>query len=168
MCGHILYNYSQPKHISGLFQRVRQMSQILERITGGCLMNTRNKAFLASVVGLALGWNSASYAGCSPPQVSGVWEVAFSDGNSCRLKIQSNGSINAGASICYDPDRGAAEPDSGKLKVKANCFAEGELVLGGVTIELPVQFSNDRTTAAGRYRVSADGSKGSVVMIRVP
>jgi hypothetical protein len=131
-------------------------------------MNIKNKFLLASLAGLALGWNSASYAGCTPSQVSGIWEVAFSDGNSCRLKLKSNGSINAGASVCYDPDRGAAAPDSGNLKVKANCFAEGEIVLEGVAIELPVQFSNDRTTAAGRYRVSTDGSKGSIVMIRVP
>ena len=94
--------------------------------------------------------------------------MAFSDGNSCRIKLRTNGNIDVNASVCYDPDRGVATPDSGQLKVKGNCFAEGELVLGGVAIELPVQFSNDRTTAAGRYRVSADGSKGSVMLIRVP
>ena len=131
-------------------------------------MSTKSKVLLASVVGLTLGWSSASYAGCSPPQVSGTWEVAFSDGNSCRLKLLNTGVIKAASSVCYDPDRGAAEPDSGKIKVKANCFAEGEIVLGGVAVELPVQFSHDRSMAAGRYRVSADGSKGSVVMIRVP
>ena len=94
--------------------------------------------------------------------------MAFSDGNACRLKLRNNGTIAPDASVCYDPDRGASAPDSGQLKVKGNCFAEGELVVEGMTIELPVQFSNDRTTAAGRYRVSADGSKGSVVLIRVP
>ena len=144
------------------------MSQIVERITEGYLMKTTNKVLLASIVGLTLGWSSASYAGCAPPQVSGVWEVAFSDGNACRLKLLNNGSINASASICFDPDRGATEPDSGKIKVKADCFAEGEIVVEGVAVELPVQFSHDRSMAAGRYRVSADGSKGSVVMIRVP
>ena len=41
-------------------------------------------------------------------------------------------------------------------------------MLQGVSVELPVQFSNDRTTAAGRYRISVDGPKGSVVLIRVP
>ena len=121
-----------------------------------------------SALGLALGFSSGSYAGCTPPQVSGIWEVAFSDGNSCRLKLNNNGTINAGGSVCFDPDRGAGAPDSGQLKVKGNCFAEGELVLQGVSVELPVQFSNDRTTAAGRYRISVDGSKGSVVLIRVP
>ena len=131
-------------------------------------MKTKNKILLASVVGLTLGWNSASFAGCSPAQVSGIWEMAFSDGNSCRLKLQSNGSVNTRKSVCFDPDRGAAEPDSGNLTVKPNCFSEGEIVVGGFTIELPVQFSTDRTTAAGRYRVSADGSKGMVVLVRVP
>lgn len=131
-------------------------------------MNIKRNVILASIVGLTLGWNSASFAACLPPQVSGVWEMAFSDGNSCRIKLLNNGNMNVGASVCYDPDRGAAAPDSGQLKIKGNCFAEGEIVIGGVAIELPVQFSNDRTTAAGRYRVSADGSKGSIVLIRVP
>ncbi len=94
--------------------------------------------------------------------------MAFSDGTSCRLRLLNSGIINTNTSVCYDPDRGVAVPDSGQLKVSGNCFAEGELVVGGVAIELPIQFSNDRTTAAGRYRVSADGSKGSVVLIRVP
>jgi len=121
-----------------------------------------------SVLGLTLGVSSVSYAGCTPQQVSGIWEVAFSDGNSCRLKLKSNGAIAAGESVCFDPDRGAGAPDSGQLKVKGTCFAEGELVLQGISVELPVQFSNDRTTAAGRYRVSVDGTKGSVVLIRMP
>ncbi len=131
-------------------------------------MKIKRNIILASLVGITLGWNSASFAGCSPPQVSGVWEMAFSDGNSCRIKLKSNGAINAEASVCYDPDRGAAAPDSGNLKIKANCFTEGEIVIEGVAVELPVQFSNDRTTAAGRYRYSSDGTKGMVVMIRVP
>lgn len=131
-------------------------------------MNTSKKLLLASITGLAMGFAAPGYAGCTAPQVSGVWETAFSDGNSCRLKINNNGTINAAGSVCFDPDRGSAKPDSGQMKVKANCFAEGELVLGGIAIELPVQFSHDRSTAAGRFRVSADGSKGSVVLVRVP
>jgi len=131
-------------------------------------MKMNRKVLLASVIGITLGWNSSSFAVCSPPQVSGVWEMAFSDGTSCRLRLLNSGIINTNTSVCYDPDRGVAVPDSGQLKVSGNCFAEGELVVGGVAIELPIQFSNDRTTAAGRYRVSADGSKGSVVLIRVP
>ena len=130
-------------------------------------MNT-NKAILLSMFGLTMGLSSAAYAGCTPPQLTGIWEVAFSDGNSCRLKLNSNGSINVDKSVCYDPDRGTSVPDSGTLKTQANCFAEGELVIGGFAIELPVQFAQNRGMAAGRYRVSADGTKGSVMMVRVP
>jgi hypothetical protein len=100
--------------------------------------------------------------------MTGFWEAAFSDGNSCRFKLTSKGTIDVEKSVCYDPDRGTTDFDSGIVKVTGNCFAEGELVIGGVTVELPVQFSSDRGTAAGRFRVPADASKGSVVMIRVP
>ncbi len=131
-------------------------------------MTLTSKNLIASAVLLGLTWSTTSEAACSPAQVSGVWEVAFSDGNSCRLRLLGNGTIKTSDSVCYDPDRGVATPDSGTLKIGGNCFAEGEIVLGGVAIELPVQFSNDRTTAAGRYRVSANGAKGMVVMIRVP
>jgi hypothetical protein len=130
-------------------------------------VNIPGKAIAIASVGLAMGFSSASFAACTAAQVSGTWEVAFSDGNSCRLKLNNNGSINAGKSVCYDPTRGTAVPDSGNLKVQGNCFAEGEIVLGGARVELPVQFSNDRTTAAGRY-LAPDMSKGSVVLIRVP
>ncbi|MFV8819664.1 hypothetical protein [Haliea sp. E17] len=126
------------------------------------------RATLASLFGLALGLSPSGYAACTAPQMTGFWELAFSDGNSCRLKLNSNGTINAGVSTCYDPDRGSTTPDSGQIKTAANCFAEGELVVEGFSIELPVQFSQDRGTAAGRYRVSANGVKGSVVMVRVP
>jgi hypothetical protein len=131
-------------------------------------MKTKNKVILTILIGITFGWSSVSNAVCSPAQVTGIWEAAFSDGNSCRLKLWPNGAIDAPASVCYDPNRGTSGVDSGKLKIAGNCFAEGEIVIGGVTVELPVQFSNDRTTAAGRFRVSVDGSKGSVVMIRVP
>jgi hypothetical protein len=136
--------------------------------SGGFNMNKKIKTVLLLIVGITLGWSSASYAGCTPAQMTGIWEVAFSDGNSCRLKLVLGGDIDLGKSICYDPDRGTSGLDSGTVKVDANCFAEGVVVIGGVTVELPVQFSSDRGIAAGRFRVPADGSKGSVVMIRVP
>lgn len=124
-----------------------------------------------TVIGLMLvasmGWSASASAGCNAQQVSGTWEVAFSDGNSCRLKIKPNGAVDTNVSVCYDPDRGTTDLDSGNLKPKGDCFAEGKVIISGVTIELPVQFSHDRSMAAGRFRVSADGSKGSVVMVRV-
>ena len=131
-------------------------------------MSFSGKVFLVSVIGLGFGWSAAGYAGCSSAQVSGAWETAFSDGNSCVLKLKNNGTLDLDNSICYDPDRGTASLDSGQLKVMGNCFAEGEIVVEGVSIELPVQFSQDRSIAAGRFRIAADGSKGSVVMVRVP
>ncbi len=126
------------------------------------------KATLATLLGLAMGISSASYAACTSPQLTGTWEAAFSDGNSCRLKIKSNGQLDAANSVCYDPDRGTTVPDSGVFKPKANCFIEGELVIGGFSVEVPVQVSQGRGVAAGRYRVDADGTKGSVFMVRVP
>jgi hypothetical protein len=115
-----------------------------------------------------IGWSSISSAGCLAAQTAGVWEAAFSDGNSCRLKLKNNGSVDTQKSVCFDPDRGTTDIDSGEIKVAANCFSEGNIVLSGTAIELPVQFSHDRSMAAGRFRVPANGSKGSVVMIRVP
>jgi len=131
-------------------------------------MTLKNTRMLAACAGLLLGWSSVSHAGCTPAQMTGIWEAAFSDGNSCRLRLVLGGEVDIEKSICYDPDRGTASIDSGTIKVNGQCFAEGEIVIGGVTVELPVQFSHDRSTAAGRFRVPADGSKGSVVMVRVP
>ena len=127
-----------------------------------------NKTSLAAVLGLALGFSPVGHAACSSPQTSGIWEVAFSNGSSCRLKVNINGTINVDKSVCYDPDRGVTTPESGLFKPNASCFAEGELVVEGVTVEVPVQYSQERSMAAGRYRISADGSKGSVMMVRVP
>ena len=131
-------------------------------------MKMKNTFMLTSCALLTLGWSAISHAGCTPAQVTGIWEVAFSNGNSCRLKLIPRGDIDPENSVCYDPDRGTGTVDSGNLKVNGQCFAEGELVIAGVSVEVPVQFSHDRSMAAGRYRISADGSKGSVVMVRVP
>lgn len=131
-------------------------------------MKISMKVSLVSILVTVFGWCSAVHAGCSAPQTMGVWEAAFSDGNSCRLKLKSNGTVDVNASVCYDPNRGTTDLDSGQIKVTSNCFSEGNIVIDGVTIELPVQFSHDRSIAAGRFRVAADGSKGSVVMVRVP
>jgi len=131
-------------------------------------LNKMKNVWITPMLGIALLWSSAGYAGCTPSQVTGVWEAAFSNGNSCRFKLKPNGTIDTADAVCYDPDRGTAGFDSGTVKVKGDCFAEGEVVIGGVTVELPVQFSSSRGTAAGRFRIPDDGSKGSVVMVRVP
>jgi len=51
-------------------------------------MDTKTATFV-SMIGLTLGLSNAASAGCAPPQLAGTWEAAFSDGNSCRLKLQS-------------------------------------------------------------------------------
>lgn len=131
-------------------------------------MSIQRKISLTLILGASLGWHSVSQAGCTPAQLTGIWEAAFSDGNSCRLQLVLGGNLDVEKSICYDPNRGTASVDSGTIRVNGKCFAEGEVVIGGVTVELPVQFSQDRGMAAGRFRIPADGSKGSVVMVRVP
>lgn len=131
-------------------------------------MKIDKKIMFSLVTSITLGWSSVSYAGCTAAQMSGIWEAAFSDGTSCRLKLVLGGDIDLEKSICYDPDRGTAGLDSGTMKVDRSCFAEGAIVVGGVSIELPVQFSSDRGTAAGRFRIPSTGAKGSIVMIRIP
>ena len=130
------------------------------------MKNQAIKAFIAAVAILA--FSSSAYAGCTKAQVSGVWEVAFSDGNSCRLRLNRSGNVVTSASVCFDPSAGAAAPDSGTLSVKGSCFAEGNIVVQGVTIELYIQIATDRSIGAGRYLIPVTTDKGSVVMVRVP
>ena len=129
-------------------------------------MSTKN-IVTGLMLAVSIGCSTSVYAGCNAQQVSGTWEAAFSDGNSCRLKVKPNGTVDINVSVCYDPDRGVTDIDSGTIKPKGDCSAEGEIIISGTTIELPVQFSHDRSLAAGRFRFTADGSKGSVVMVRV-
>ena len=130
-------------------------------------MKIRVINFLIASIAI-LAFSTSAYAGCTKPQVSGIWEAVFSDGNSCRLKLNSKGVIVTNASVCFNPGLGAAAPDSGSLPVKGSCLAEGNIVIQGVTTELAIQFATDRNTAAGRYLDPVTGEKGSVVMIRVP
>lgn len=130
-------------------------------------MKSRLTNFLITSIAM-LAWSASAYAGCTKSQVSGVWEAVFSDGNSCRIKLNGTGKIAAGQSVCFDPNAGAVAPDSGKLPVDSDCLAEGNIVVQGVKIELAIQFSSDRGTGAGRYLITATADKGSLVMIRVP
>ena len=130
-------------------------------------MKIRVINFLIASIAI-LAFSTSAYAGCTTNQVSGVWETAFSDGNSCRFKINAKGNIVASASICFDPSAGAIAPESGTLVVGKNCLAEGSFVVMGVTTELAIQISTDRSIGAGRYLLPASGDKGSVVMVRVP
>ena len=130
-------------------------------------MNKRVINFLIASIAI-LAFSTSAYAGCTKAQVSGLWEVAFSDGNSCRLKLNNVGKIITGSSVCFDPTLGAAPPDSGTLPVKGNCLADGQVVIQGVIITLAIQFATDRNTGGGRYFIEATSAKGSVIMIRVP
>ena len=88
-------------------------------------MSKVNKVILASHLAIILGWTSTGHAGCTPSQVSGIWETAFSDGNSCRLKIRNNGVVDIATdkSICYDPDRGTSGLDSGRTEAGSSAGA---------------------------------------------
>ena len=130
-------------------------------------MKIRVINFLIASIAI-LAFSTSAYAGSTKPQVSGIWEVVFSDGNSCRLKLNIKGKVVTSASVCFNPDLGAAPPDSGSLPVAKDCLAEGNIVIQGVTTELAIQISTDRSIGAGRYLQPASGDKGSVVMVRVP
>ena len=116
----------------------------------------------------SLGMSSTTHAGCVKNQITGIWETFFSDGNSCKLKINGRGEVIASASLCYDPDRGVTQPDSGSLVIEENCAALGILVIEGVTVELGAQFAVDRSTAGGVYVIPDFGAKGSFSMVRLP
>ena len=49
-------------------------------------------------------------AGCTNTQFAGAWDVAFSDGNSCRLVVDQEGDVliepDSSQSTCFDPFRG--------------------------------------------------------------
>ena len=130
-------------------------------------MKTRYTSALVTATAILMA-SSAAYAGCTGAQISGVWEAAFSDGNSCRFKINANGNIAAAKSVCFDPSAGSIAPDSGSLVVSGNCLAEGSFTVLGATIELAIQFATDRNTGGGRYLYQVGGEKGNVIMIRVP
>jgi hypothetical protein len=130
------------------------------------MINRLINAFITAIAILA--FSSSAFAGCTKAQVSGTWEAVFSNGNSCKLRLNTRGGIVTGSSVCFDPDLGATAPDSGSLPVRKDCLAEGEIVVQGVVIELAIQFSADHGTGAGRYREPVSLAKGSLVMIRVP
>ena len=130
------------------------------------MKNRINKLLITLVAVLA--WGSNAYAGCNTEKFAGTWDVAFSDGNSCRLLLDSQGEVVANESACFDPFRGTTTPDSGNYAVANDCSISASIVVEGVTVELAGQFSNGRNIGAGRYLVSAFFVKGGYTMIRVP
>lgn len=130
-------------------------------------MKNRMNKLLVTVIAV-LAWGSNAYAGCNNEKFAGTWDVAFSDGNSCRLLLDSQGDVIADESICFDPFRGTTTPDAGSYAVANDCSISASIVVEGVTVELAGQFSNGRNIGAGRYLVSAFFVKGGYTMIRVP
>ena len=129
-------------------------------------MKNQITRFLATLVAV-LAWSSSVYAECTNAVFDGTWEVAFSDGNSCRLVFDSEGGVVANESICFDPFRGAAAPDSGTYAVASDCSATVALVVEGNTIDMAAHLASDLDIGAGTHVVSALGEKGSFTMIRV-
>jgi len=86
-------------------------------------MTSTKTTWLVAILCLGMGWSTTGFARCTGAQISGIWEVAFSDGNSCRLRVVLGGTVDTEQSICYDPDRGTSALDSGNLKVDAHCFS---------------------------------------------
>lgn len=130
-------------------------------------MKNRISKLMITVVAV-LAWGSNAYAGCNNEKFAGTWDVAFSDGNSCRLLLDSQGEVIADESVCFDPFRGATSPDSGNYDVANDCSINAILVIEGATVELAGQFSNGRNIGAGRFLVPAFFVKGGYTMIRVP
>ena len=128
-----------------------------------------NKGLKTALVTLAavLAWSSSAYAGCNNPQFGGIWDLQFSDGNSCRLLVDRDGGVIAEESVCYDPFVGATAPDSGVLTVGEDCSIAGNIVVQGLTVELEAQIGTTRGIAAGRFIVPAYWIKGAITMIRV-
>jgi len=125
-----------------------------------------NKVLITLVAVLACGSNA--YAGCANPKFFGAWDVQFSNGNSCVLLLGPGGKVVANKSICYDPFRGGAAPDSGSYAVAKDCTFSTSLVIEGVAVELEGQFGIDRNMGAGRFVVPDFQEKGGITMLRMP
>jgi len=144
------------------------------RDQGETHMRSRTSKLLATVVAiLVLGSNA--YAGCTNAQFAGTWDVVFSDGNSCTLVVNDGGDVliagDRSQSVCFDPFRGATEPDSGTVAVGSDCLANIDLGVEGVTVEMIGRIANPRNIGAGGFVVVVPGvpnpvAKGAFTMIR--
>lgn len=122
---------------------------------------------LLATVAAALAWSSSAYAGCNNAEVVGIWDVTFSDGNSCDLVLELNGNVIAEESICYDPFRGATAPDSGSFDVAQDCSVSIDIVVEGLPVELDGRIARGRASGAGRYVVWPFFVKGGFTMVRI-
>ena len=130
-------------------------------------MKNRVMKSTAAVAAL-MAWSTGAWAGCNNAEIVGNWDVTFSDGNSCVLRLDRGGEVIAGESICFDPFRGSTAPDSGNFAVASDCSINLAIVVEGATVELEGRITRSRDSGAGRYLVPAFFVKGAFTMIRMP
>jgi hypothetical protein len=120
-----------------------------------------------------LAWSSSVYAGCTNAQIAGSWDVVFSDGNSCRLVLDTEGAVlidGLSLSICFDPFRGTTAPDEGAYAVAPDCSITFDVKVEGANLQMFGRLTAARKFGAGFYvlfvpEVFAD--KGSFNLMRV-
>lgn len=125
-----------------------------------------SKILVTMIVVFGLGSNA--YAACAVKKLVGPWDVAFSDGNSCRLHLTTTGDINVNKSSCYDPFRGVTIPDSGSFEITKECEISATLSVEGLVVDLAGQLAMNRILGAGGFVVPAFEVKGGFTMIRLP
>lgn len=122
---------------------------------------------LTTTMTAVLALSANAYAGCNNAEISGDWDVTFSDGNSCTLRLDLQGDVVAEESRCYDPFRGATAPDAGSYAVNSDCSINISLVVEGVPVDLAGQVARAGASGAGRYVVAPYWVKGAFTMIRM-
>lgn len=134
--------------------------------------NRINRVLVTFVAALAFGANA--YAGCTNEQLAGTWDVVFSDGNSCRLVLDTDGGVlieeDRSQSTCFDPFRGATVPDDGAYGVEGDCSVMVNLVVEGVNVELYGRLIQPRKFGTGffvAYIPDIYAAKGSFNMAQV-
>lgn len=134
------------------------------------ITTTKNTKLLFLAATLAFGWSSASYAGCTGAQVSGVWKTFSSAGTECQIKINNRGELITSSSWCRNTSTGIGRivPDSGSVRVSGNCSGTGHITLLGTRNEIDIQFSVIRGIATGIFYVPRTGETGNYAMIRMP
>jgi hypothetical protein len=130
-------------------------------------MKNRVTTMLAALAAV-FAWSSSAHAGCNNAEVVGTWDVTFSDGNSCSLRLNLDGNVIADESVCYDPFRGSTTPDSGTFDVASDCSVSIDIVVEGLPVDLDGRIARGRASGAGRYVVSYFGVKGLFTMVRMP
>ena len=134
------------------------------------ITTTKNTKLLFLAATLAFGWSSASYAGCTGSQVSGIWKTFASNGTECQIRINNRGELITSSSWCRNISAGIGKtpPNSGFVNVSGNCSGTGVITLLGTRNELDIQFSTIRGVATGIFYVPRTGETGNYAMIRMP